>query len=205
MRSLSEYLLERAVASSDGLPVELPWKRRDLPRLTRKLGFRKGAEIGVWKGDFSAHFCRSNPRVHMLCIDPWTQYEGWVDPKGVHPDSVRMLEGAHREAVTRLSGFYCTIIRARSTEAARDVSNRSLDFVYIDGNHGYDAVLQDLAVWSKKIRPGGFLSGHDYRESSAKPSIEVKAAVDAFTRQRGIDPWFILTGDRTPSFIWEIR
>jgi cephalosporin hydroxylase len=85
------------------------------------------------------------------------------------------------------------------------VPDRSLDFVYIDGNHGYEAVLDDLAAWSPKVRTGGFISGHDYRVNAAKPFIEVVEAVNDWTRMHAIEPWFTLARDKTPSFFWEVH
>ena len=38
----------------------------------------------------------------------------------------------------------------------------SLDFVFIDAEHTYDAVKQDIAAWEPKIKPGGWVMGHDY-------------------------------------------
>jgi hypothetical protein len=42
------------------------------------------------------------------------------------------------------------------------IKNESLDFVYIDANHKYDAVKKDLELWYPKVRKGGVFAGHDY-------------------------------------------
>jgi predicted O-methyltransferase YrrM len=49
-------------------------------------------------------------------------------------------------------------------EAVKDFKDESLDFVFIDGNHQYSYVLEDITEWSKKVRSGGIVSGHDYFE-----------------------------------------
>ena len=92
-----------------------------------------------------------------------------------------------------------------SADAAKMVPDGSLDFVYIDGNHGYDAVLDDLMAWTPKVKEGGFIAGHDYRINPAKPFIEVVPAVNHWTDQNGIKTWFVLVGDKSPSFLWEVR
>lgn len=187
-------------------PTVLPFSRTDLPRFTRALGFTRGAEIGVWRGAFSAHLCAQDPNLHMLCVDPWRSYPEWNDPKNHAPlkKSERLIAGAYADAKALLSRYNCTIIRAFSVDAAKTVPDDSLDFVYIDGNHVADAVRADLEAWTPKVRRGGFIAGHDYREFPHKPMIEVKAAVDDYTRQHGIDPWYVLAGDRTPSFLWAV-
>lgn len=188
-------------------PVLLPkMSRNDLPGLCRDLGFTKGAEIGVWRGAFTAAFCEAHPQMHMLAIDPWLSYPAWLDTKNaMEPEAAAaFIEGSYRMARERLGPLNCTIVRKFSAEAAQDVPDGSLDMAYIDGNHVYDAVTEDLTLWSKKIRSGGLLCGHDYRVFANKPTIHVIPAVQAFTKAHGIDPWFVLAKDRTPSFLWVV-
>ncbi|NIT59155.1 MAG: hypothetical protein GWN00_23910, partial [Aliifodinibius sp.] len=54
-------------------------------------------------------------------------------------------------------------IRNTSEQAAEwEIPDGMLDFVYIDADHRFDHVMQDIILWFKKIRRGGILSGHDY-------------------------------------------
>jgi hypothetical protein len=48
-----------------------------------------------------------------------------------------------------------------------------IDFVHIDGHHGYEQVLRDISNYLPKIRLGGIISGHDYGQVP-----EVTAAVN---------------------------
>lgn len=196
-----ELLLKRyRVRSSDPCPIALPMSRADLPALTMELGFTRGAEIGVWRGAYSAQCCEANPNLHMLCVDPWTSYPAWLDTKNDLPE--RSIAKAYEDACARLAPLNATIVRKFSADAAREVPDGSLDFVYIDGNHVYDAVIEDLTIWAPKVRLGGVIAGHDYRVVSKKPTIHVVAAVNAYTSQHQIAPWFVLAADRTPSFLW---
>ena len=67
-------------------------------------------------------------------------------------------------------------IQASSIEYADTVENNSIDFVYIDAEHDYDSVKQDLSVWFPKVKIGGFLAGHDYNKEQF-PGL-VKAVCD---------------------------
>jgi hypothetical protein len=49
-----------------------------------------------------------------------------------------------------------------SKEASKLFNDESLDFVYIDANHTYEAVKEDLKCWYDKVRVGGVVMGHDY-------------------------------------------
>ncbi|CAK0856203.1 unnamed protein product [Prorocentrum cordatum] len=42
------------------------------------------------------------------------------------------------------------------------VPERSLDLVFLDARHDYEAVAADVVAWRPKVRPGGILSGHDF-------------------------------------------
>ncbi len=81
-------------------------------------------------------------------------------------------------------------------EAAEDFEDNSIDFVYIDANHGFKYVAEDLWEWSKKVRSGGVISGHDYamsKDAHDKYSFFIlgrKATVEGEVR------------DKHPSFMW---
>lgn len=53
-------------------------------------------------------------------------------------------------------------LNVKSTDAAGRFDDASLDFVYVDGDHTYQGVKDDLVAWLPKIRPGGFIGGDDY-------------------------------------------
>lgn len=203
--ALERLLAHPRVKGSSGTPIALRMGRAELPALCRDLGFTRGAEIGVWKGVYSAAFCQAG--LHMLCVDPWVSYPAWLDTKNSLPpeQAAEFMAEAHQIACERLAPFNCTIVRKFSAEAAADVPDRSLDFVYIDGNHVYDAVIEDLTLWAPKVRAGGIVAGHDYRVFENKPTIHVVDAVQAYTAEHQIDPWFITAADRTPSFLWVVN
>lgn len=188
------------------VPVGLPIGRTALAKVFKDLRFTRGAEIGVWKGAFSACLLEGNPRLRMLCVDPWTSYPAWLDTKNSLPaeEAERFMAEALAIALARLGPLNATVVRKFSTDAALEVEDGSLDFVYIDGNHVEAAVREDLEAWTPKVRKGGIVAGHDYRVFSNKPTIHVVEAVRAWTTERGIAPWYITAGDKTPSFLWAV-
>jgi predicted O-methyltransferase YrrM len=70
------------------------------------------------------------------------------------------------------------------------------DMVFIDGDHGYDAVCRDIAIWSAKLIPGGLLAGHDY---GCDVWPDVKRAVDEIFPEARVVPgttiWYVPTED----------
>ncbi len=60
----------------------------------------------------------------------------------------------------------------------------TFDAIYLDGDHSYAGCKKDLDVAIRKIKPGGWIMGHDYQMNMAKArtfySFGVKKAVDEF-------------------------
>jgi predicted O-methyltransferase YrrM len=57
---------------------------------------------------------------------------------------------------------YYTAVRLTSVEAAATYEDSSLDFVFIDADHSYESVREDIIAWWPKVKAGGIISGHDY-------------------------------------------
>ena len=183
-----------------GIAISKTAGRKDLGVLFKQLGYRRGAEIGVWAGEFSEQLCLANHGVKLICVDPWTAYPEYGDPKNTQ----HRLDAARLTALTRLHPYRCDVKRMTSIAAAATVKDGSLDFVYLDGNHGKDYVLADLAAWAPKVRPGGIVSGHYYEIKKKHAHLLVQEAVDEFARVHSIAPIYILTNDGSPSFFWRV-
>lgn len=118
-----------------------------------------GVEVGVFKGEFSKTLLSAwNGRLYM--VDPWRGLgEEYVD-KTNHKHHSTIFQ----DAMESISGYENRgiMIRALSEEAVDLFEDNSLDFVYIDGNHAYSFVKQDIELWWPKLKSGGILSGHDF-------------------------------------------
>ena len=78
-------------------------------------------------------------------------------------------------------------------DALKYFQDDSLDFVYLDGNHDFVNVTQDIHYWLKKVKPGGILSGHDYVKYSVFKHNHVKGVVQAYAKAYGLFPVFAVT------------
>lgn len=170
--------------------------RRELAREFARRGYTKGAEIGVYVGAYSRVLLDLIPNLNLLCVDSWA--------------SRTWRERAYPLAVEILSLYPgADIIRGKSIDVAKVVVNESLDFVFIDADHSYEAVTQDLIAWVPKVRRGGIVSGHDYFESE-KTKIGVIRAVDEYVKKHGYklqltewDKENPIKDDRQPSWYFE--
>ncbi len=102
----------------------------------------------------------------------------------------------------RTKDYDCTLIKGWSSDIVKDFEDNSLDFVFIDGNHALEYVIEDIAKWSPKVREGGIISGHDYFRGHGKNLMHAKDAVNTWTYCYKINPWFIFAKDKCPSWFW---
>lgn len=162
--------------------------RDDLAQLFAQLNFTEGAEIGTEYGLYAETLCKANPELHLSCIDPYTAYPGYREHT-----SQSKLNGIYEQAQERLAPYNCDIVRYTSVAASATFKKESLDFVYIDGNHGLMHVIQDLYHWISKVRKGGIVAGHDFiRRDHPGYAMHVVQAMYAYTQCYAIDPWFVL-------------
>jgi hypothetical protein len=119
----------------------------------------KGVEIGTFKGQFSKEILQ-NWSGTLYMIDVWRPLgEEYLDSSN---HSIHTT--AYSEAMNNISGLEDRgiMIRATSKKASKIFTDNSLDFAYIDANHAYDFVVEDIELWYPKIKSGGYLLGHDY-------------------------------------------
>lgn len=191
-----DYLLKKYNVKPDRF-IRLDVKRETLGELFKELGFNKGAEVGTEKGIFAEVLLKANPELELYCIDAWKAYDGYRD--FVFQTT---LDGFEPEARERLAPYNVHILKGWSMDKVKEIEDESLDFVYIDGNHDFSHVTEDITAWSKKVHKGGIIAGHDYIRLRTTNSCQVKAVVDAMECAFRMGPVFILAGNPYPSYMW---
>ena len=191
-----KFILDRySLDENSKMPLDVPHSRwKEMTPLFKDLGFKIGAEIGVFRGQFLKNLC--NGGFKMYGIDPWEDYDTYNDYKG--GDFI----GYENEARERVGSYDCEIIKKWSMDAVNDFEDESLDFIFIDGNHSLEYVIEDISKWSKKVRKGGIISGHDYFRRHTDKAINVKDAVNVWVYCKKISPLFIFRGDKCPSWFF---
>jgi hypothetical protein len=133
-----------------------------------------GVEIGTAKGDNALSILQELSIKKLFLIDPYTSY--------VEGDQQVSFEETLVTARKKLSQFHQAIfIRKVSEDAVKDV-DESLDFVYIDGNHSYEYVKNDIALYYPLVKAGGVIGGHDYVPYHDPGVFQ---AVNEFVQERG--------------------
>jgi hypothetical protein len=126
--------------------------------------FKKCAEIGIGYG-FHAKEILMNTEVESLyLIDPYIHYSNDGFPGDVQNffGNFDNLANNVKKNLEPYNHRYTWFRQPSITIKNEQISDGTLDLVFIDADHSYEAVIQDLTFWYKKIRSGGWLLGDDY-------------------------------------------
>lgn len=150
-------------------------------------------EVGCWLGRSTAYLAQaiaaSGKDIALHAVD---NFQGVTVGQGERPDPRhhgKPIEQAFRDNLTACGlSDRVRVIVSDSAEAAGRFADGSVDFVFIDADHSYEAVKRDIAAWRPKVKPGGVIAGHD------RVRVGVgRAVVEAFGRYETSGPlaWFV--------------
>jgi predicted O-methyltransferase YrrM len=192
MTTLEQFSTKFGIDLNQKSPIKVINVTRTLmAQFFHELDFKVGAEIGVAQGWYSEILARENPQAKLYSIDVWENHEGYNE----YTDRI---DKYYEQAKARLAPYNCELVKKYSMDAVKDFADNSLDFVFIDGAHDFKNVAMDIFEWSKKVKPGGIVYGHDYkrwpigRYIDRRYRVEVKDTVQAYMYAKRINPWFAL-------------
>jgi predicted O-methyltransferase YrrM len=122
--------------------------------------YKVGVEVGSFRGHY-ANYILKNWNGMLYMVDVWREldWDAYTDTSNrnfedlVWYDAMKSIKGFEERAL---------MLRMYSNQASKLFADDSLDFVYIDANHKYEYVKEDIELWWPKIKSGGMISGHDY-------------------------------------------
>jgi len=170
------------------------WK--EFPILLKELGVHDAVEIGTYKGNFAEVLCRLIPDINLSVVDAWKVYKDYKD-YGI----TDLEDEAYRQTLERANKFGFKICKGWSMDIVKEFEDESLDFIFIDGNHDFEHVVEDVAKWSKKVKKGGIVAGHDFFRNHHK-RFGVKEAIPAWCEANDIKPLFVVAHDKCPSWFY---
>lgn len=183
-------------------PSPTPWiKDRFTDFLDSMPHNARVVEVGVQDGAYAACILRKTNPIQLFLVDCWEHQDPLIYDDPEANVSNEMQEIIYRETKQRFAHDpRVVIIRLYSEQAAMNFEDESLDWVYIDANHSYEAVKKDLMLWWPKIKKNGFLSGHDYIK---RDSWGVVQAVNEFLNSYDLYFEYLTTGNNYES--WAIQ
>lgn len=169
-----------------------------LPKLINEGGYEVGAEVGVCLAGNSEGILEKTGVKLLHSVDPYIYQRGSTDghalPNGKIFTQVE-YDAMYEFSLNRLSifGGRSKFHRLTSIDAAKQIEDGFLDFVFIDAIHTYQALKEDIAAWLPKVRVGGMISGHDMDHPNF-PGIRqavAEAFGNDFTKEDGYVWWTI--------------
>ncbi len=123
-------------------------------------GFTRLAEVGVREGKHLQSLLRSKPEV-MVAVDIWR--DDGVPEHNDRGEKQPTLDRFYEDVCALAKNYPCLrVVREYSEKAALLFENGYFDFVYLDADHRYQSVANDISAWWPKVRRGGVIAGHDY-------------------------------------------
>lgn len=116
-----------------------------------------GAEIGFGFGINAENLLKELHIKKLYCIDPFIAEKYWQGNRQISTYSDKTKSRLSKlKQDPRVKFIPC--FSSKATEYIIE----PLDFVYIDGNHTYTYVLNDLKKYYPLVKNLGYIGGHDY-------------------------------------------
>ena len=164
-----------------------------------------GVELGTYLGKSACYLAERSQEsckpinIYTVDIFPDKHLGGkdpYLEPKIKNPKKLSFKELAVDYLLSAGVLDKIKIIDSLTSDAASLFEPDSVDFLWVDADHSYEGVLKDLTAWFPKMKPRGFISGHDYNIES------VKSAVDDFFSNHNIrvesrvswEGWYVKPG-----------
>ena len=127
-----------------------------------------GLEIGVASGWTMNHFLQNLSNLQLTGIDP---YVGYMD--GNIKIAQEMLDAQYLAAQDNISDFAPRgkILRGYSQDFVNSFEDKSLDYIFIDGDHSYEGALRDCELFFPKIKSNGIFAGHDWSFDGVQKAV----------------------------------
>jgi hypothetical protein len=118
--------------------------------------FANTLEIGILNGERCCHFLNIHPNVKHIGIDP------------IIPDSMESSLIGSKEIIDKNTKFAKDRFEFINDYCEKDsvvhyINDNSIDFLFIDGDHNYEAVKRDFNLYYSKVKPNRFIGIHDSR------------------------------------------
>ena len=152
-----------------------------LQKLIEKHNLKKGAELGVRSGELYYFLLSHCPKLTLIGVDLYdSQPDGGTDPqRKITYDQPRNGFSYNHELyynfikeLQKEFGARAQFIKDWTSNASLLVEDNSLDFVFIDADHGYKGCFEDIEKWKSKIKLGGFVTGHDIWMSGIQKAVK---------------------------------
>ncbi len=122
-------------------------------------------EIGARYGESSTLIINNLNIKEYIIVDPYTSYDEYTQD-GFNKIIKNNEDNIYIETKNSLFKIHNNIKFFRTfsndTNTLNQIENNSLDLIFIDGNHTYKYVLEDLENYYPKLKKDGIICGDDF-------------------------------------------
>lgn len=158
------------------------------------------AEVGVERGFNAAEMVQQMNINKLYVIDdylPYTDYLGGFCPPEIQDEVYKTMFKNLSPHLDKI-----VFITKSSVFASTLFVDEFFDFIYIDGNHNYDSVIEDMQAWFPKVKKGGVLGGHDFDTRNVTRQ-DVAEAVKDFSKDNSLE-YIVFPGEQLQYSDWGI-
>jgi SAM-dependent methyltransferase len=150
-------------------------------------GCAVAVEVGAWAGHSTLILAELGYTV--FAVDHWQGGEG--DRIQAIAQLIGIDKGFKTFCENMGTSLLSTVFPLRgSSELIASVwpRNRPIDLCFIDADHRYNSALQDIQIWTRLMRKGGLMIGHDY--SDFFPGVVLAVEDTGPFQQAGDSIWY---------------
>lgn len=133
--------------------------RANLALRCNALGLKTAVEVGTDRGVFAREFLEHWRGEMLYCVDPYMPYAHMPWDRSMDMMMAMLMVRPHTSRVRFLK---CASYEAATYFRRGEPLPSEVGFVYLDADHSYEAVREDLLLWWPLIQPGGLLAGDDF-------------------------------------------
>ena len=131
-------------------------RRHYLAHLINKHQLKSFVEVGVWDGETSLYILKHCSSLQQItCIDNYAYSKEMRQTK-------EATQAMKIRTVNKLNHPKIRFIVNDDKIVLRNIKDESFDLVFLDHAHDYTRMKEAIKLWLPKIKPGGYLTGHQY-------------------------------------------
>jgi ASC-1-like (ASCH) protein len=129
-----------------------------------------GVEVGVCLAHTTEAFAKGIKNLKKLyAVDNYPTFVDW-DGSDWNKDRQDLMKKAAQDKMLAHKDKV-EFLHVSSEEFVKTIEDESLDFVFIDGDHSFEAALKDFQNYYPKVKKGGIFGGHDIQLDSVRNAL----------------------------------
>ena len=165
-----------------------PWYYNEIALNVITKKWRKFIELGTWRGHSICHLCfeikkHTDDNIEIYTVDTFkpTSTSASCTPSNLKDICYKNIQRMGMENTIK-------VLECTSHEASLKFEDGYFDFVFIDADHVYERIKEDINDWLPKVKKGGIISGHDYagEVNGVKKAVDEKFGNNKILKNVGI-------------------